>query len=520
MTKIIVLFLAFTSSAIFAQTTFQKTYGTTGLEEGRFIEKTADGGYIIAGATTYFDSTAYDSFIIKVNSWGDTLWTKTIGTNNQSEWITSIRSTSDGGIICLISLDSNWPAYGFLVKLDALGNIFWSEKIGPLEQVFDIIETFDGGFAFSYSMFSNFGIVKTNSIGNILWTTLDSVNSFYLPYKGSLVQTADSGFALATSLYNGDVNIYLLKLDSLGNSQWGKLYNTPDDDYLVSIKQTSDLGFIIGGAMLYTPYSKATLIKTNSVGDTIWTKAYFSPPDISEFPLDVDVIQNADGGYSFPFVSNSFAFNNKIIMTKTDLSGNILLTKIFGGLQDDWPDDILQTTDNGFLISGCTKSFGHSNGLCDVYLIKTDSIGYSGCNNSSVSLTTEYLDLTVSNLMPMPATPSAPIIASSYPYYVKKGFSTSTICFSVGIQEDEIQDFKYNLSPNPFSTISTLEILISSEFKNATIEIIDLLGRKLKTVKIVNSKTILTREDLPAGIYIFRLQTDMQIIGSGKFVVE
>lgn len=517
MKKIVFLFFVFTSSAIFAQITFQKTYGTTGVEEGRFIEKTSDGGYIIAGGTTFFDSTSYDSFIIKVNSWGDTLWTKIIGTNNQSEWITSIKSTSDGGIICLISLDSNWPAYAFLVKLDAFGNILWSEKVGPVEGIYDIVETFDGGFAFSFSMDSNFGIIKTNSVGNVLWTIVDSVDSFYLPYKGSLVQTADNGFALATS---GDYNLYLLKLDSLGNSQWGKLYDTPYDDYLVSIKQTSDFGFIIGGNMSNSIYSKAILIKTNSTGDTLWTKAYFSPSGISEFPLDVDVIQNTDGGYSFPFLSNSFPFNNKIIMMKTDLSGNILLVKKFGGVQDDWPDDILQTSDNGFLISGCTKSFGHTNGLCDVYLIKTDSTGYSGCNNSSVSLATEYLNLTVSNLLPIVVSPYAPITASSYSYYVKTGFSTSTICFSVDVQENDIQDFKYTLSPNPFTTISILEISTSSKFKNMTMEIVDLLGRKLKTIKIESSKTVLTRDDLPAGIYIFQLQTDKQIIGSGKFVIE
>jgi hypothetical protein len=519
MKKLLFLFFVFTSATIFAQTIFQKTYGTIGVEEGRFIEKTNDGGYLIAGGTTYFDSTAYDSFVIKVNSLGDTLWTKIISNSNQSEWLTSIKSTSDGGSICLILLDTNWPAYGFLVKLDALGNILWSKKIGPIELVYDLVETLDGGFAFSYSMGLHFGIIKTDITGNVLWASLDSVNSFPNYQKVSLIQTADSGFAITTTI-NSNYDIYLLKLNPTGNVQWGKLYSTTEKDYSVGLKQTSDLGFIISGTKENTPYAKTILIKTNSIGDTLWTRGYFSPPFGGEYTIEGDIIQNSDGGFSFSTVSTNGLAGNTIFLLRTNSFGNLLWTKRYGGMQDDWPNDILQTSDNGFLITGCTKSFGHANGLCDIYLIKTDSVGLSGCNTSSVFLSTEYLDLVVSNLSAIDSVPLVPITASTYTYNIVNGLSTSAVCFSIGIKESKMLDLEYRLYPNPFYSSTTFEISTSSDLKNSTLEIFDLLGRKLKTIKIQSATTTVHRDNLLPGIYIFQLQAETQTIGSGKFIVQ
>src|SRR4030095_6638018 len=80
---------------------WSKTYsGLTGSSFQLEVQQTSDGGYIIGGLTNIFGSGGNDVMVIKTNSFGDTLWTKTYG-GIDDEQCYSIQQTSDGGyIIC------------------------------------------------------------------------------------------------------------------------------------------------------------------------------------------------------------------------------------------------------------------------------------------------------------------------------------------------------------------------------------------------------------------------------------
>ena len=77
---------------------WSRFYGGEGGEQANAIEQTADGGYIIAGWTTSFGEGNYDIYVIKTDSSGDTLWTRTYG-GARADGARSIRQTSDGGYI-------------------------------------------------------------------------------------------------------------------------------------------------------------------------------------------------------------------------------------------------------------------------------------------------------------------------------------------------------------------------------------------------------------------------------------
>ncbi|MDH4070918.1 MAG: hypothetical protein OEV30_10895 [Ignavibacteria bacterium] len=57
-----------------------RTYGSSvGIEEGRAVRQTADGGYIVTGITSSFGEGFDDAWLLKTDTIGDTVWTKTFG---------------------------------------------------------------------------------------------------------------------------------------------------------------------------------------------------------------------------------------------------------------------------------------------------------------------------------------------------------------------------------------------------------------------------------------------------------
>ncbi|MFC1799572.1 FlgD immunoglobulin-like domain containing protein [Candidatus Eisenbacteria bacterium] len=87
---------------------WMKGYGGTDFDKGYEIEKTSDGGYIAVGNTSSFGSGQEDVYVVRVNSVGDTLWTRAYGGTGPDEG-RSIRELADGGyIVAGYSLWRGW----------------------------------------------------------------------------------------------------------------------------------------------------------------------------------------------------------------------------------------------------------------------------------------------------------------------------------------------------------------------------------------------------------------------------
>ena len=75
-----------------------KKYGWGGWDIGHSVEQTVDGGYIITGNVLSPLSGGQDIYLVKTDSLGDTLWTKTFG-GIGGEGGHSVEQTSEGGYI-------------------------------------------------------------------------------------------------------------------------------------------------------------------------------------------------------------------------------------------------------------------------------------------------------------------------------------------------------------------------------------------------------------------------------------
>src|SRR5690349_11366296 len=113
----------------YGQVTFQNVYWGVDKEDGYSVQQTTDGGYIIAGWTDNFGAGYNDVYVIKTNSAGDTLWTKTFGRIDY-EYGYSVRQTSDGGYIISGISYSFVGLNVYLIKTDTAGTLLWSKNFG------------------------------------------------------------------------------------------------------------------------------------------------------------------------------------------------------------------------------------------------------------------------------------------------------------------------------------------------------------------------------------------------------
>src|SRR5205814_685964 len=112
------------------------------------------------------------------------------------------------------------------------------------------------------------------------------------------------------------------------------------------------------------------LIKTDAGGDTLWTKAFGGTGDEEGF----SVVQSNDSGYIVCGYTNSLGVNLfDVYLIKTDIHGDTLWTKTYGGIDGDAGYSVKQTGDGGYFIAGNTASFDPSQYVGGIYLMKTDA---------------------------------------------------------------------------------------------------------------------------------------------------
>jgi hypothetical protein len=271
------VYLIKTSAA--GDTLWTRTYGGTDDDRGYSAQQTSDGGYIIAGFSEFLGAEWYDVYFIKTDANGDTAWTRTCGGTGVDAG-RSVQQTSDGGYIIAGYTESfgagNLDVY--LIKTDASGDILWTGTYGGTgdDGGLSVQQASDGGYIIA-GYTSSFGVggrdvylIKTSVSGDTVWTRT---------YGGtgddgglSVRQASDGGYIIAgfTEPFGaGNLDVYLIKTDASGDTLWTKTYGGTNNDYGSSVQQTSDGGYIIAG---YTESFGAGnldvyLIKTDANGN-------------------------------------------------------------------------------------------------------------------------------------------------------------------------------------------------------------------------------------------------------------
>jgi len=204
-------------------------YGGNLHDGGYSGQQTLDGGFIIAGYTESYGQGSQDVYLIKTNSNGDTLWTRTYGGAGSDEGY-SVQQTRDTGYIVAGSTNS----YGagnqdvYLIKTNANGDTLWTRTYGGAENDIgnSVQQTQDGGYILtgqtrSFGRYYQVYLIKTNASGDTLWTRTFGGDS--LDQGSSVRQTQDGGYIIAGITdppggSRGDYDVYLIKTDGNGSS--------------------------------------------------------------------------------------------------------------------------------------------------------------------------------------------------------------------------------------------------------------------------------------------------------------
>jgi arginine repressor len=412
-----------------------KTIGGSSNDFAYSIIQSSDGGYVVAGSTGSFGAGSYDIYVVKLNSYGSAQWTKTIG-GSLSDEARSIIQSSDGGFV----VAGNTRSFGagvsdiYVVKLDNGGNVLWTKTIGGSSNdgARSIIQSSDGGFVVA-GWTNSFGaggydmyIVKIDGSGNVAWTK--TIGGSGNDYAYSIIQDLDGNYVVVgwgNSFGAGNNDIYVVKLDSSGNVVWTKTIGGSGDDGANSIIQSSDGAYVIAGhTNSFSSSYDFYVVKIDSSGNVLWTKTIGG----NLYDQAHSIIQSSDGGYIVVGITQSFgAGGYDVYVAKIDSSGNVLWTKTIGGGSADVAMSITRSSDGGFAIAGYTQSFGA--GLYDIYVMKTgplvDICWSQGITNYVVS----------SGGTSSPQSPNvslqSPTVNSVSPVSGSWG-SVSSVCFSAG----------------------------------------------------------------------------------------
>ena len=292
------------------------------------------------------------------------------------------------------------------------------------------IPTKDGGVLFvgSTDCYAGGGNIPPNFAdaagadnGNVLIGKLDSnLDVTWVKVYGgtqydaatSAVQTLDGGYAVLAYTQSHDIDVsgnhgtgdlWLIRLDSLGNLLWQKCYGSIYDEQPGSIALTPDNGFIMfgisngAGGDVPTHYSGSQfdydwfVVKTDSLGNKQWAKSIGGLGDEESYGSILAVnnayyLVSSSNSTDYDCTDTAWCAGNghgteyNYYMFKLDTAGNKLWDSSYGGPGGDVVySAVWDSRDSSIVMNGLTTQNGYMvtgfHDLQDIWVIKTDKDG-------------------------------------------------------------------------------------------------------------------------------------------------
>ena len=360
-----------------------KSYGGSANDFGYSLQATADGGFILAGATATWKAAGYPSdpqslWIVKLSAGGAVEWQRIYSGSGfdgvQTGATNAVKQTADGGYIVASSSLSFSASYSFWVlKLTSAGDVTWQKSYGGslADWPRAICQTADGGYAVA-GYTSTFGagsgdvwVLRLDANGAITWQKAFGGTSADQAYD--IHQTADGGFIVAgtTQSYGaGGSDGWLLKLASDGALTWAKTYGGTGTDGFGGVLQVGTDYMVAGStASAVAGGTDAWVLSLNSSGTAIVQKA-FGGASTDSF----NSIEQTGGDYVLGGTTQTWGAGGDCWLMKLNGLLSPAWQKTYGGgsLEMGWFASPVSS--GGFAMSASTPSFGAGSG--DAWLLR------------------------------------------------------------------------------------------------------------------------------------------------------
>ena len=284
----------------------------------------------------------------------------------------------------------------------------WENTIGGLnnDELYYIEQTLDGGYIMGGVSQSNASgdkiestlgggvdcwIVKVNASGSIEWQ--NNIGGSHFEKFGEIHQTSDGGYIVAATSASGvsgdkteaaiggtgKYDYWVLKLNSTGGIVWQNTIGGTSEDNLKSIQETSDGGYVLGGYSTSgisgdkteavvgggSTYFDYWIVKINATGTIIWQNTIGG----NHHDYLNQIIETSDGGFLAAGYSTSGISGDKsenVIgggttnpdywLVKINSLGTIEWEETIGGIYNDYLTQVAEMEGEGFILGGYSTS--------------------------------------------------------------------------------------------------------------------------------------------------------------------
>ena len=351
-----------TGSNVLAQDLFfEKPFGTSMPDIGRSIVQLSSGSLFLTGNSGSGNLGETDISLIKLDRMGNEEWTTYLGDASANNGYCIVKC-SDGNMVLLGDAQvSPGDSDIIIYKVDTLGGIVWQYTYATSlnESVKYMEQTIDGGFIAAgfqtdSSGSNNVFVLKIDGAGNYQWSK--SIGGVDNDYASMIKQMPGGNYILTSdtrSFGAGGYDVELTKLDPSGNIIWQNTYGDSLNNGCQGIYISNDGYFISYGETEIAPgsYFDMFMEKIDTNGVSVWKKYY---GESNRADACFSIVQNNAGEYFLTGYSNTFNGGEAmdLALIKTDVNGNLIWGRGFGGQGVDIGYSIIPSLDNGYYIAG------------------------------------------------------------------------------------------------------------------------------------------------------------------------
>ncbi|MBO7142477.1 MAG: hypothetical protein J6V76_05155 [Bacteroidales bacterium] len=269
----------------------------------------------------------------------------------------------------------------WLVKLHPDGSGRWGKIYADYatSAVNSMVQTYDScivlaGYAIrKREVQSNLLVMKLDTLGNVIWQKLYGGSGDEEGYK--IIETKDHGYAIAgytTSNHEGKPSWYMLRLDEDGNKLWDKQFMEGDENRALGIAQTYDGDFVVTGYIGSDKGGRKNMIdiKLDRHGEEKWMQWF----DFNDWCSGQAVIATRDSNIVVAGFTRAYSITDyDAIILKLDNNGDTLWVNTYGNENWEEATSVTETYDGAFVMSGFSKS--NIRDISNFLLVKYDSRG-------------------------------------------------------------------------------------------------------------------------------------------------